>query len=279
MGGEISKDELSGLEETLKYFSKTYSLEEISDAYLLFVDDTMNETKYFIENNAEKYRFHSLAEVEDNVYRNPEYMSKYMLGLQISGYVWSNHREIHRWWKQIMPSFKGENYLEIGPGHGQYFLETLELQRFKQYYALDISETSLKQTKDYIDMKAPALDNFELIQGDFYEIVLEQKFDAVSLSEVLEHVEEPERMMKKIYDITTDSADVYVNVLINAPAIDHIYLFHTVEEVIELMERTGFIVEDKFVATGNGIPYEKAVRKKAAINLALRLKKMEIRLT
>ena len=123
-------------------------------------------------------------------------------------------------------------------------------------------------------MKAAAVDNFELIQGDFYKIVLEQKFDAVSLSEVLEHVEEPERMMRKVYEITSDSADVYVNVPINAPEIDHIYLFHNVEEVISLIESVGFIVKDKIVATGNGIPYEKAVRKKSAINLALWLRKV-----
>ena len=270
---EVDVGELGELEDILAFFSKTYSIEEIGDAYLLFVEDTMNETKYCVENNSERYRFHSLDEVEDKVYGNAEYMSKYMLGLQISGYVWSNHREIHRWWKNIIPHFNGENYLEIGPGHGQYFLEALEQQRFKKYYALDISETSLKQTKAYIDMKAPAVDNFELIQGDFYKIVLEQKFDAVSLSEVLEHVEEPERMMRKVYEITSDSADVYVNVPINAPEIDHIYLFHNVEEVISLIESVGFIVKDKIVATGNGIPYEKAVKKKSAINLALWLKK------
>ena len=235
----------------------------------------MNETKYFVENNSEKYRFHSLEEVENQVYRNEKYMSKYMLGLQISGYVWSNHREIHRWWKDLILNFSGENYLEIGPGHGQYFLEVLQRQQFKQYYALDISETSLKQTEEYISSREPYLTNYKLLQGDFFEIELKQKFDAVSLSEVLEHVENPEQMMRKIYEITTDSANIYVNVPINAPEIDHIYLFHTVEEVINLVEHVGYIVKNKFVVTGNGIPYEKAIKRKSAINLALWLRKQD----
>lgn len=269
-------EELEELEEILVFFTKEHSIEEIGDAYLLFVEDTMNETKYFVENNAEKYRFHSLAEVEDEVYRNDAYMSKYMLGLQISGYIWSNHREIHRWYKNIIKTIDGgENYLEIGPGHGQYFSEALGLQKFKNYYALDLSETSLRQTKAYISMKHPKLKNYELIHGDFYETSFAQKFDAVSLSEVLEHVENPKRMLEKIYEITTDTVDVYVNVPINAPAIDHIFLFHNVEEVIYLVEEAGFFVQDQLAVTGNGIAYEKAVRKKSAINLALWLKKAE----
>lgn len=59
--------------------------------------------------------------------------------------------------------------------------------------------------------------------------------------------------MRKIHEITTDSVNIYVNVPINAPEIDHIYLFHSVEKVINLVEYIGFIVQNKYVVTGNGI--------------------------
>lgn len=201
-------------------------------------------------------------------------MSQYMVGLQLSGYIWKSHLTMHRWFRNKLKSFAGTNYLEIGPGHGQYFLEAVNMQGFEHYYRIDLSESSLNLTLDWCRrFRKEGIDNYEMILDNFPEHTFEQKFDAVCMSEVLEHLEKPMDHLKKIFEITNDGADVYILVPINAPAIDHIYLFHNVEEVFDMVKDAGFTIKDHICSTGNDISYEKAVKKKSAVNLALHLVK------
>ena len=72
---ELTEAEKNKFEKIINYFLQEWTLEEIGDAYLLFVEDTLEETKYFVEN--ERYRYSTLAEVADSVYFNDDYMTKY----------------------------------------------------------------------------------------------------------------------------------------------------------------------------------------------------------
>lgn len=267
---ELNETEKQELENIIEFFLKEYTLREMVDAYLLFVDDILEETKYFVEN--EKYKYSSFAEVNEKVYTNDMYMKKYMLGLQLSGYIWKNHLLIHRWFKDKIRQFSGKDYLEIGPGHGQYFLEAINEQNFEQYTGIDISLSAVKLAIDYINcFKKTEIRNYSIICDDFLKLNFEKKFDMVCMSEVLEHLEEPARYLEKIYDITNAEANIYISVPINAPAMDHIYLFHSIEEVFSMVQEVGFTIKDYFYVTGNDISYEKAVKRKRAINLALHM--------
>ncbi len=267
---ELKDREITELSTLIGYFLESRSLEDIASAYLLFVEDTLQETKYFIENGC--YRYSTFKEVAEKVYYENIYMEQYMLGLQISGYIWKNHLLIHRWFKNKVETFTGEKYLEIGPGHGQYFLEAVNLQKFQYYTGIEVSEKSKKLTLDWCERhRKKGRKNYELIVADFLQYPFIKKFDGVCMSEVLEHLEEPEKYLNKIYEVTNEGADIYISVPVNAPAVDHIYLFHNIEEVFDLVRRAGFLIKDSFCVTGNDISYEKAVKKKSAINLALHL--------
>ena len=50
------------------YLASGYSLKEIAETYLLFIQVVMEETKYFAEHG--EYRYHSFAEVSSDVYFN-----------------------------------------------------------------------------------------------------------------------------------------------------------------------------------------------------------------
>lgn len=251
-----------------------YDTADIAGAYLLFLEDTMKETKYFVENKSEHYRYSTYGEVADKVYNNAPYMEKYMVGLQLSGYIWSNHMVIHRFFSKLLDGASGGNYLEVGPGHGRYFAEAVSTAHYNRYTAVDVSDTSLAMTKKYVRHTVPDTESdVEYVKGDFLDLDSSRTYDMIVISEVLEHVESPAAFLEKAYSLLSDRGILYINVPINAPAIDHIFLFHSVEEVEALAAASGFTIADKCVATGNDIPYEKAVKKKRAINLALALKK------
>lgn len=72
----------------------------------------------------------------------------------------------------------------------------------------------------------------------------------MSDNEVLEHLEEPEKYLNRIYEVTNEGADVYISVPVNAPAIDHIYLFHTLKKfsiwcVEEFFDQRFFLCDRK----------------------------------
>lgn len=273
---ELEKNEIDELSRYLDFMGgvETYNVFQIAQAYLLFVEDTLRETKYFVENNSSCYRYSTYEEVADMVYNDEDYMSKYMIGLQLSGYIWVNHLKIHRYFMDFLNRHHGNNYLEVGPGHGRHFLEAINIANYKKYLAVDVSETSLKLTQNYVEKNIEnTMADVEFFRGDFLSLNSRYMYDAVVISEVLEHVEKPLEFIKKAYSLMSDEGVLYINVPINAPAIDHIWLFHSVEEVEKMVDEANFRIVDKYVVTGNNIPLERAVRKKMAINLVLVLKK------
>ncbi len=270
LDNEIRDEEMTDLENILTLLTREYTIEELSDAYLLLVGDTMEETAFFLRNG--HYRYSTLAEVDEKVYQNTEYMSKYMLGLLISGYLWKNHLAINRWFKEEIAKFHGENYLEIGPGHGRYFLEAINLGNFSHYTGVDLSPSSIELARSFIEMnKLPDSKPYDLICADINNYEFSDLFDGVSISEVLEHVEDPRSLLRRIHEITKPGADIYVSVPINAPEIDHIYLFKSNEEVFKMVEEENFTIKDSFYVTANGVSYEKAQKKRIAVNLAMHL--------
>ncbi|SKB87307.1 2-polyprenyl-3-methyl-5-hydroxy-6-metoxy-1,4-benzoquinol methylase [Lachnospiraceae bacterium] len=267
---DINDEEIQDLESILNLLTRDHSIEELADAYLLLVGDTMEETAFFLQNG--HYRYSTLAEVNEKVYQNTEYMNKYMLGLLISGYLWKNHLAINRWFKQTIAKFHGKNYLEIGPGHGRYFLEAINLGNFDHYTGVDLSPSSIKLAESFIEMnKTSDAKQYELICADINKYEFDSLFDGVSISEVLEHVEDPRSLLRRIHEITNEGADIYVSVPINAPEIDHIYLFKSNEEVFKMVEEEHFTIKDYFYVTSNGASYEKAQKKRIAVNLAMHL--------
>ncbi len=267
---DIRDEEITDLENILNLLCKEHTIEELADAYLLLVGDTMEETAFFLQNG--HYRYSTLAEVDEKVYQNTDYMSKYMLGLMLSGYLWKNHLAINRYFKEAISSFSGKNYLEIGPGHGRYFLEAINLGAFDHYTGVDLSPSSIELARSFIETnKVPDAKPYSLICADITTFEFDSLFDGVSISEVLEHVEDPRSLLKRIHEITKEGADVYVSVPINAPEIDHIYLFKSNEEVFKMVEEENFAIKDSFYVTSNGVSYEKAQKKRIAVNLAMHL--------
>ncbi len=271
----INENEYLEFENILKFYvaEQGYPLEFLADSYS-FINTMVMEETYFFERN-KKYRFSSFEEVNQRVYQNDTYMKKYMLGLCISDYIWIQHLEILRWFEQDIKNqseLKRNSYLEIGPGLGQYLIKALRYGRFKDYLAVDLSPTSVDQCKKYLAYCGIDDAGYHILQKDFFEFTTETKFDYIVMGEVLEHVERPLQMLKKIRSLLNDDGRAFIATVINAPAIDHIYLFRSKEEVLSMAQEAGFLVEDYICITAGGVSMDKAVKYKHAVNIAMILK-------
>lgn len=270
----LNQQELDELNILLNFFTEVYDggshgLEDIVDAYLFLNNMIMEETYYFVSN--EKYRYSSFKEVDEIVYNNQEYMEKYMIGLAVSEYIWINHLKMIKYFENNNTMFFGDKYLEIGPGFGQYLSRAIAKCDFKKYFACDVSETSVKGSNQYLKYKG--LDKCTVEHKNFFDYDSSDKFDCIVMGEVLEHVEQPLEMLEKIYDLLAENGKAFITTAINAPTLDHIYLFRSAQDVLDMTKKVGFNVVDYVCYAAGDIPLEKAIKKKQAISIAMILSK------
>ncbi len=71
-----------------------------------------------------------------------------------------------------------------------------------------------------------------------------RRFGSVVLSEILEHLEDPVGALRAAAAWMRPGAWLWVNVPVNSPAPDHIFLLRTPEEAVELVRTAGFTPVD-----------------------------------
>ena len=270
---KLSQEEKDGLNSLINFYVKQGdTVDHLADCYLEFIQNTMEEQRYFIENR--HYRYSSSSEVNLFFYQNPDYMEYYMKGLAISQYLIEQHRNCRGWFcDKISALTTGGNWLEVGVGHGEYFTLTLLRTNFEHYLGIDISPTSVLLTNEMVKQRIPAgLKSVEVREQDFFQYN-GPVCDAVIMGEILEHVDRPAAFLEKVYEITNEKSFIYITTVINAPAIDHVFLFSSVEEIEELYQNAGFEICDKLLCPSHGYTVEKALKRKAAIITAHVLKK------
>lgn len=267
---DLRSDERKQLLGYLEYCEDSgFHIDQLAGAYNTITLDTLREQVYFQRNG--KYRYSRFDEVAGSVYHNPSYMQKYMYGLAITAYLWANHREIYRYFEGVIPQKRGGRYLEVGPGHGLFFVRAMALSQYDSYEGVDISETSLKMTRAFLSRQEHRhKDRWSLQQGDFLAADgLVGPYDAVVMGEVLEHVERPDLFLTRIRNLIRPGGFVFVTTAVNAPAVDHIYLFRAVAEVEDMATKCGLNIVDKLVTGYPGCSIQETEQRRLPINLAL----------
>jgi 2-polyprenyl-3-methyl-5-hydroxy-6-metoxy-1,4-benzoquinol methylase len=209
------------------------------------------------------YRNSSFAEVEKIIYRNKDLMPRYMDGLLISQALWTNHVQAFKFYKNIFLNTvsNSQRHLEIGPGHGLLlYAATQKLRGVIE--AWDISASALESTYDCLRCFNKNNINIELRQVDFLKstINISDQFDSIVLSEVLEHLEKPALAMHKIYSLLRPGGVIFVNVPVNSPSIDHIFLFRSSLEVINCIKKSGFSIDQHLFVPSGGYTLERATK-------------------
>lgn len=269
----LSDSDLEMLDAYLKYcLDNGLSFEFLAEAYDLFSKDTLKEQVFFIKHK--RYRYSTYEEVASYVYQNDEYMSKYMYGLALTSFLWPNHLQVFKFFRDKLPKDSKGNYLDIGPGHGLFMMEAMRLSSYINFWGIDISPTSVEITQNILSSgHFGQFKNFNIINDDFLSWNTNEKFDAIVMGEVLEHVENPRDFLYKVQNLSNISSYIYLTTAINSPVIDHIYLFESKEHLIHLIESCYFNIQDMLVVPYNGKTIEESEANKLPIKIALVLKK------
>lgn len=244
-------------------------IDDLAAAYQTITMDTLREQVFFQRHR--HYRHSTFKDVADKVYFDAAYMKRYMYGLALTLYLWPNHLEIVRFFRKAMPLDRGGRYLEIGPGHGVFFSYAATNGGFTSLLGIDISPTSLEMTRKLLGSHASLSGaDWRLVNADFLATDdLQGRFDAIVMGEVLEHVEEPLRFLARIRDLARNGAFVFVTTAVNAPAVDHIYLFRTVDDVCDLAIAAGLQVKDLLATPYKGCSMEETVEQRLPVNVAM----------
>ena len=270
---KLSQEEKEGLESLIGYYVKQGdTVEHLADCYLKFIQDIMEEQYYFIRNK--RYRYSSAGEVNSFFYQNPGYMEYYMKGLAISTYLLESHRKCRQWYSDKIQTLNpGRDWLDVGVGHGEYFVLAAHHTVYERYLGIDISPTCVEMCREMAGRRIPAGEKHIAVRVQDFFAYDGPTCDAVVLGEILEHVEKPERFLEKVREITHEDSFIYIATVTNCPQKDHIYLFKSVEEIETMYRQCGFDILDRLVCPTNGYPLEKATKLHTAIMTAHVLKK------
>lgn len=267
--GALGGDELGDLDGYVAHcLGEGASLDELAADYNLVVSDTLREQLHFQRHG--RYRFSRYDEVAGSVYLSPRYMTSYMRGLALTAFFWPNHAALRRFFERTLLAHGRGRYLEVGPGHGFYFLSALRSGRFSACEGVDISPSSVALTERLL--AARGFTGLRLHVGDFLAFEPEEPADLLVMGEVLEHVERPDHFLARAARATAAGGAVYLTTCVNSPAFDHIYLFRSIDEIETLCDAVGLRVEERLVLPYEGTTLEESARRRLAVNVALVLR-------
>jgi 2-polyprenyl-3-methyl-5-hydroxy-6-metoxy-1,4-benzoquinol methylase len=241
-----SPQSFSMLEDLAKQISALGGsrLPEICDNYD-FICRIVREEEMFFRRHG-KYRLQTFAEANRLVYADTEYMGKYMDGLLLTQIYWSNHSASYQFYKDVFlgSAPRGYDYLEIGPGHGLLLYQAISDERSGSVTGWDLSQASIDHTREALKALGARGKQPTLVLQDLYAVDDNSaKFDCITFSEVLEHLENPKGALIKLRSLLKPGGRLYVNVPINSPAPDHLYLLRSPEEAIAAVTESGFEVD------------------------------------
>lgn len=228
------------------------------------------EELYFRRNG--QYRLTNFEDALRTVYADKPFMTRYMNGLLMSDVLWINHcRALQHYADRFLNSLKpGANLLEIGPGHGLLLHLACESPNVGAISAWDISQASLDLSKHALEaLGATRPVKFEM-RNIFEASIMKDEnaglFDAVVLSEVLEHLEQPGQAIRVLRHLCKPGGRVWINVPANSPAPDHLYLVTEPQQAENLVRDEGFTVIDSAHFPMTGVTLERAVKQKLTIS-------------
>lgn len=204
-----------------------------------------------------KYRIDDSSVAVNEVYNDLAVMRYYMVGLLISYMFWPNHYELFRFFRHHLPKEGPSTFLEVGVGHGLFAAEMLARFSDIRGVGVDVSETWIKTAGEVLSAFGVDMSRFEFILGDFLETDPGARaFDFIIMGEVLEHVNDASVFMSRAKKMLAPDGQVYLSTCANCPALDHVYHFHSADEIRSLIEDAGFKIVADLALPAEDVPEE-----------------------
>jgi 2-polyprenyl-3-methyl-5-hydroxy-6-metoxy-1,4-benzoquinol methylase len=264
---QLLKDHKHEFNELLNLISQYFNSlnltpSSIAKDYLRMVNDMRKEGVYFLKHGQYSCKNQSMA--YNKVYSNKDIMSYYMNALLISQILWSHHFSMFIYFKKNLKNYFEKNaeinILDVGPGHGffSYIVKT-KFPRYNKLDIVDISESSLLVTERIIghNEQRTAYHN-----ADIFNFNSSNKYDLVLLGEVLEHLDNPLAILDKLSNMLSDNGLLWLTTPTNAPALDHVFLFSTKQEILDLVGLSKLEVIDSYGCYAEDLDEETAIKNK-----------------
>jgi SAM-dependent methyltransferase len=240
-------------EETLeRLFPSEGDLQDLAAGYAHFALDVMRRQRRFEEERSYPAKTYGQAAAE--VYHHPGYMtSEYLPGLLLSHYLWPHHYRQAQFFEAAfvaqMPAAEVTSFVEVGIGSGLYSRRILQQLPLVTGVGVDVSASA----KAFVESHLRA---FGL--GDRYGVHL-QDVTVIPVAatrwlvcvEVLEHLEDPSAFLDVLRAALEPGGHAFITAALNAPHVDHIYLYAQTAEVTAQLEQAGFVIEKAFEATAH----------------------------
>ena len=226
--------------------------------YRWMCEQFIEEQIYFQRHG--NYRHSSFEDVNKEIYANQSYMQRYVRGILVSQIFWANHAQaIDLFRTEFLTTIaQGADYLEIGPGHGLFFYFASRMATIASLTGWDVSESSIAETQQAMQLMKVAPERYRLIRQDIFDASSPpEQFDAVIISEVLEHLEAPDKALQSLHRVMRSGARIFINAPVNSPAPDHIYLWRTTDALAKQVQECGFTIEQAHYLplTGRSLEY------------------------
>jgi 2-polyprenyl-3-methyl-5-hydroxy-6-metoxy-1,4-benzoquinol methylase len=234
----------------------------------------LDEELYFRRHG--RYRLETLDQAIEQVYSQSEVMTRYMNGLLMSQLWWSNHTRAILFYEQEFLASATGRCLEIGPGHGLLICLATR-SGFDRVEAIDVSEASLAMTRATLQRAGGSSMRFIGHIGDLLDASaatrFHDSFDGIVFSEVLEHLDRPADAMRTLFAIARPGGRVFLNVPVNSPAPDHLFLLRSPDEARQFVGGFGFDVLAADFFPGANMSLKRAIETQSTISCVFLLQK------
>jgi 2-polyprenyl-3-methyl-5-hydroxy-6-metoxy-1,4-benzoquinol methylase len=238
------------------------SAENIDNAcrgYIKFCDTFKDKQWEFARN--ERYAESDFGHVNQQVYQNLAYMSDVYYPALLFSYLFSsNYFAIYRNFCNLFIPLcrtRSGTSLEVGIGHGLLSSSLLHANPGLTGHGLDISPVAPEMSNrvsSFFQLASPittvvgdAVSNIPLRNGDPYQVMI--------CAEVLEHLPEPARLLRNMHAALDRDGILFLTASINMESVDHLYLFRSDDEVLQMVEQCGFKPLNRDIAFLTVKPY------------------------
>lgn len=213
------------------------------------------------------YLIQSAEVAEQTVYSQKDRMRAYIVGLLLSYLFWPNHYQMFQFYLDYLREIKVARCLEVGAGHGLFTAEMLRQFPAAALEVIDISTTSIEVAGEILGAFGIDRSRIKFTHGDFMNAPLAAaSYDCIVMGEVIEHVNDALGFLQKAAYYLRPNGTVFMTTCVNCPAPDHVYHFHTVQEIRDLIRSAGLRIQREQALAAEAVPEELLEKELVTIN-------------
>lgn len=213
-----------------------------------------------------RYKHQTFSKVAEAVYLDTSLMQhSYMKALLLTQAFWVNHARILGFFIAEFCTQIEESgaIMEVPVGTGIFISEFCLRNHGWNAVAYDLSDGAVAFSREL--MLARGMMPVPMHVLNVFDLPEVKQFDRIICGELLEHLEDPISLLKKLRTLLKPGGKMMFTTAIWAAAIDHIYLFESAEEVRNMI-RPFFTIEKELVL--NVFDEKKPEDHKTTINYA-----------